>query len=72
MTLPTNFLATGNSSSCAEFNFYCDPESAFILLKSLSCPIYMLPWETCMEEKINIPLVFTFRYTIMNLQVKFL
>ncbi|XP_037032013.1 pyrimidine-specific ribonucleoside hydrolase RihA-like isoform X2 [Bradysia coprophila] len=51
-----NCSATGNSSSCAEFNFYCDPESAFILLKSLQCPIYMLPWETCMEDKIDIPL----------------
>jgi len=47
----------GNITSSAEFNFYADPEAAHIVLTSACCPIYLLPWETCL--RIDISLVST-------------
>jgi len=47
----------GNITSSAEFNFYTDPEAAHIVLTSACCPIYLLPWETCL--RIDISLVST-------------
>lgn len=49
-----NFRGIGNTSRCAEFNFYTDPESANIVLHQAKCPITILPWEACMEENLDI------------------
>ncbi|XP_032678210.1 pyrimidine-specific ribonucleoside hydrolase RihA-like [Odontomachus brunneus] len=48
-----NCTGHGNIKSHAEFNFYCDPESASIVLNNISKPIYMLPWETCLKSRIT-------------------
>jgi hypothetical protein len=42
------FSGVGNITSAGEFNFYSDPEAAHIVLTSACCPIYLLPWETCL------------------------
>ena len=34
----------------AEFNFYFDPESAYVVLNQLGCPITLLPWEVCLSH----------------------
>lgn len=41
-----NRLGVGNRTNCAEFNFYCDPEAAFIAFQRVKCPMYMLPIES--------------------------
>lgn len=38
----------GNASFGAEFNFYCDPEAAHVVLQhfpSPTCPVVVVPWE---------------------------
>lgn len=55
-----NHLAIGNITKSAEFNFYTDPEAAHIVLDSLSCPIHILPWETCTERSLVIPVHWRF------------
>lgn len=52
-----SFSGVGNATACAEFNFHMDPESAHIVLESLSCPKTIVPWECCIKESINISLV---------------
>ncbi|XP_072383356.1 pyrimidine-specific ribonucleoside hydrolase RihA-like [Diabrotica undecimpunctata] len=47
-----NYTGVGNVSRAAEFNFHVDPEAAYIALENLKCPIYVLPWETCLLPKI--------------------
>ncbi|XP_056629569.1 nucleoside hydrolase-like [Diorhabda sublineata] len=47
-----NFTGVGNWTCSAEFNFYTDPEAAYIVLESLKCPIFIFPWETCLIPKI--------------------
>lgn len=51
-----NNMAVGNITGSAEFNFYGDPEAAEIVLDSLSCPITIVPWETCTDRFLRIPL----------------
>ena len=50
-------VGIGNTTRSAEFNFYCDPEAANIVLERSNCNIVILPWEACLKEKINIPMV---------------
>lgn len=49
-----NYHGIGNTSRCAEFNFYTDPEAANIVLHRSKCPVTILPWEACLEENLNI------------------
>lgn len=49
------FLGKGNITMTAEFNFYWDPEAAFIVLSELENKIVLLPWETCLS--VNVPFV---------------
>ncbi|XP_060516546.1 nucleoside hydrolase-like isoform X2 [Cylas formicarius] len=47
---------SGNESNYSvkpEFNFGTDPEAAHIVLKCAKCPIYLLPWETCLKQSVT-------------------
>ncbi|XP_069683399.1 nucleoside hydrolase-like isoform X2 [Periplaneta americana] len=35
----------GNVTAAAEFNFYCDPEAAHVVIHNMRCPITIFPWE---------------------------
>ena len=43
-------LGVGNVTESAEFNFYCDPESANIVLTELGSDITMACWELCLKH----------------------
>lgn len=46
-----NSEGIGNMTVSSEFNFFVDPEAAHIVLKNFNlCPVYILPWETCMRS----------------------
>lgn len=47
-------VAYGNIKTCAEFNFYIDPEAAHIVLNSLSCPMIIVPLECGLEDAMMI------------------
>lgn len=51
------FLGVGNVSSAAEFNFWWDPEAAYIVLDSFKCHKTVLPWEGCLADSIALPVV---------------
>lgn len=51
-----NYRGEGNVTSSAEFNFYYDPEAAHIVLAESKCPIFIVPWETCLEASKATPL----------------
>lgn len=46
------YLARGRVSPCAEFNFFTDPEAAFIVLKS-AARIRLLPYEVCLNHHLS-------------------
>ncbi|XP_071565882.1 nucleoside hydrolase-like isoform X1 [Temnothorax nylanderi] len=48
-----NSTAQGNITAQAEFNFYADPESVHIVLNSNNKPLWLLPWESCLETRIT-------------------
>ncbi|RZC38428.1 uridine nucleosidase 1 [Asbolus verrucosus] len=48
-----NYTAVGNVTATAEYNFYIDPEAAYIVLDSVKKPIFILTWETCLYPKIT-------------------
>ncbi|XP_011695317.1 PREDICTED: inosine-uridine preferring nucleoside hydrolase-like [Wasmannia auropunctata] len=48
-----NSTAQGNITPQAEFNFYADPESVHIMLNSIKRPLWLLPWESCLETRIT-------------------
>ncbi|XP_031628266.1 inosine-uridine preferring nucleoside hydrolase-like isoform X2 [Contarinia nasturtii] len=56
-----NFQGVGNTTSCAEFNFYIDPEAVHIVLETVTCPIIILPWECCLEENLLISTEWRFK-----------
>lgn len=49
-----NFKGIGNISKCAEFNFWCDPEAAKIVFTESKCPVYVFPWEPCVEASYSL------------------
>ncbi|KAJ8971881.1 hypothetical protein NQ314_000494 [Rhamnusium bicolor] len=57
-----NHTAVGNVTSAAEYNFYVDPEAAYIVLECLKCPIFILPWEPCLLPEIT----FEWRYNTLG------
>ena len=48
-----NTSSEGNVTTAAEFNFHADPEAAFVVIHRSLCPIIILPWETCIETRID-------------------
>ncbi|XP_056157197.1 inosine-uridine preferring nucleoside hydrolase-like [Lampris incognitus] len=40
-----NTDSRGNTTVCGEFNFVADPEAAYIVLDSFTCPTYIASWE---------------------------
>ena len=40
-------------TAAAEFNFYFDPESAYVVLNQLKCPITLVPWEVCERHSLS-------------------
>ncbi|EZA51461.1 uncharacterized protein LOC105282884 isoform X2 [Ooceraea biroi] len=48
-----NSTGQGNITSQAEFNFYADPESVHIVLNSNTKPLWLLPWEACLNSQIS-------------------
>ncbi|KAJ6638366.1 DnaJ like subfamily C member 1 [Pseudolycoriella hygida] len=56
-----NYKGIGNcTSESAEFNFYSDPEAAYVVFNKTKCKLTVLPWEACMEENHNIPMSYRF------------
>ena len=53
-----NFEGIGNATISAEFNFLCDPEAAYVVLRNTPKPIILVPWEIC--EEVNFSLVSNF------------
>jgi len=47
-------LGKGNTTNSAEFNFYSDPEAAYIVLDNPKFNIYILPWETCIYPNLDV------------------
>ncbi|KAH3796269.1 hypothetical protein DPMN_149837 [Dreissena polymorpha] len=47
-----NHEGKGNQTVCAEFNFYYDPDSAYVVLNQLTSPITMVTWETCLKHSL--------------------
>merc|ERR1712098_950224 len=48
-----NVNAIGNVRVSSEFNFFTDPEAAYVALKESKCPLYIVPWETCLQNKLE-------------------
>ena len=40
-----NYQGVGNVTMAAEFNFYCDPVAARVVIEDLTCPKYLVSWE---------------------------
>jgi inosine-uridine nucleoside N-ribohydrolase len=51
-----NFQGIGNITNCGEFNFWSDPEAAHIVLAESKCPLYIYPWEACLQASKATPL----------------
>jgi hypothetical protein len=41
----SHFPGVGNVTAAAEFNFYCDPEAAYVVIHNMECPVTIFPWE---------------------------
>lgn len=50
-----NHQGVGNVSRCGEFNFWSDPEAAHIIFAESKCPVYIFPWEPCIEAGFSMP-----------------
>jgi len=46
----SRIIGVGNVTVTSEFNFFVDPEAAHVVLEGFDlCPIYLVPWETCLK-----------------------
>ena len=45
--------AEGNVTINAEFNFWFDAEAAHVVINRANCVMKVVPWETCIEKKID-------------------
>ncbi|XP_046557171.1 inosine-uridine preferring nucleoside hydrolase-like isoform X1 [Haliotis rubra] len=50
-----NTEARGNVTVSSEFNFYVDPEAAYICLSAFKAPLTIIPWESCLDTQRQIP-----------------
>uniref|UniRef100_A0A336MYK3 CSON010048 protein n=1 Tax=Culicoides sonorensis TaxID=179676 RepID=A0A336MYK3_CULSO len=64
-----NRHGVGNITRAAEFNFYCDPEAAFIVFQSAKCQIKLLPLETVRNSD-KIPISWRFNELTRNINNK--
>lgn len=48
-----NHKGIGNISPWAEFNFFTDPEAAYIILENLKKPATVFTWETTLDTTIT-------------------
>ncbi|XP_053355164.1 uncharacterized protein si:ch211-201h21.5 [Clarias gariepinus] len=48
-----NMEGKGNMMPCAEFNFFMDPESAYIVLEEYLCPVHIATWEFTCRNKLS-------------------
>lgn len=58
-----NRHGVGNITRAAEFNFYCDPEAAFIVLQSSKSLIKLLPFETVRHSN---PIPKSWRFNVIG------
>ncbi|XP_054720902.1 uncharacterized protein LOC129230524 [Uloborus diversus] len=49
-----NYKGVGNATDTAEFNFYCDPIAANIVLTEPACSVVLVPWETVLEHGMDL------------------
>ncbi|XP_076871173.1 uncharacterized protein LOC143521753 [Brachyhypopomus gauderio] len=48
-----NMEGKGNVRPCTEFNFFMDPESAYIVLEEYLCPTHLATWEFTCRHKLS-------------------
>ncbi|XP_063779092.1 nucleoside hydrolase-like isoform X2 [Pseudophryne corroboree] len=47
-----NMESRGNTTACGEFNFFADPEGAYIVLNEYLCTTYIATWEYACRQKL--------------------
>ncbi|XP_048776665.2 nucleoside hydrolase-like isoform X2 [Ostrea edulis] len=48
-----NYYGKGNTTVCSEFNFFCDPEAARIVLTQLRAPVTVVGMELCYDNALS-------------------
>lgn len=60
-----NHLGVGNVTTCAEFNFWFDPEAAHIVVNEIFCPLFILPFEPTVKASLKMPHK-NWRFSVLN------